>query len=123
MLLLALALLCIPAAGTAQELTGLFSAVYDGVGEGLEAGAIQALAGMDQELTLGLSPSEARIEEGKTLRLTITAGNPRPQETSVSIALTMPERLAAQPDAAWEATLPAAQMDAETDQQDNNNGT
>lgn len=114
MLLLALALLCIPAAGTAQELTGLFSAVYDGVGEGLEAGAIQALAGMDQELTLGLSPSEARIEEGKTLRLTITAGNPRPQETSVSIALTMPERLAAQPDAAWEATLPAAQMDAET---------
>ena len=36
MLLLALALLCLPAAGMAQELNGLFSAVVGGISDGLE---------------------------------------------------------------------------------------
>lgn len=114
MLLLALALLCLPAAGTAQELDGLFSAVVGGISDGLEESARMALAGMEQELTLGLAPEAERIEQGRALRLTITAGNPRPQETVVSIALLLPARLSAAPDAAWQATLPAAQPDPET---------
>ena len=114
MLLLALALLCLPAAGMAQELNGLFSAAVGGISDGLEESARMAIEGMEQELTLELSPEAERIEQGRALRLTITAGNPRPQETDVSIALLLPERLSAVPDAAWQATLPAAQPDPET---------
>lgn len=114
LLLLALALLLLPAAGTAQELPDLLSAVYDGIGEGLKEGTVAALAGMDQELTLEIEPESARIEEGKTLRLTVTAGNPRPVETAVTISLRLPQRLAVTPDAAWEAVLPAATADPQT---------
>ena len=35
MMMLAMALGCMPAAGMAQELPDLFAAVYEGVGEGL----------------------------------------------------------------------------------------
>lgn len=111
MMLLLPALLCLPATGRAEGLPDLFTAVYDGVGEGLESGMTAALAGMNQELTLTMEAESARIEEGKTLRVTITAGNPRPQETAVSLVLKLPERLAAAPDTAWEAVLPAAQAD------------
>lgn len=111
MLLLLPALLCLPATGRAEGLEDLFTAVYDGVGEGLQEGVTAALAGMNEELTLAIQTQSARIEEGKTLRVTVTAGNPRPQETAVSFALKLPDRLAAAPDAAWEAVLPAAKAD------------
>lgn len=114
MMLLLPALLCLPAAARAEGLQDLFTAVYDGVGEGLESGVTAALSGLNEEMTLELSAQSERIEEGKTLRLTITAGNPRPQETKVSFELALPERLAAAPDAAWEAVLPAAQIEPET---------
>ena len=114
MMLLLPALLCIPAAAQAEGLQDLFTAVYDGVGEGLESGVTAALAGLNEELTLDLSAQSERIEEAKTLRLTIAAGNPRPQETAVSFELKLPDRLAAAPDTAWEAVLPAAQIDPAT---------
>jgi len=113
-LLLMLGLALLPQAGVAQDLPDLFSAVYEGVGEGLEMGAMQALAAMDQELTLELAPQSGRIEEGQTICLTITAGNPRPQQAEVELALQLPGRLAAAPDCQWEAVLPAAQLDGET---------
>lgn len=113
MLLLAL-LVCLPAAGMAQGLEELFTAVYDGVGEGLENGVSMALAAMESELTLDIEAESARIEEGKTLRLTVTAGNPHPKEAQVGFSLALPERLSAAPDAAWQAVLPAAQPDPQT---------
>lgn len=114
MMLLLPALLLLPAAARAEGLQELFTAVYDGVGEGLEGGMTAALAAMGEELTLGLDAQSERIEEGKTMRLTITAGNPHPQEARVSFALALPERLAAAPDASWDAVLPAAQIDPQT---------
>ena len=114
MMLLLPALLFLPAAARAEGLQELFTAVYDGVGEGLESGVTAALSAMGEELTLSLAAQSERVEEGKTLRLTITAGNPHPQEARVSFALALPERLAAAPDASWDAVLPAAQMDTET---------
>lgn len=107
-------LLCLPAGGLAEEMTGLFSAAARGIGEGLEMGAAAALAGMDQELKLTLQTQSERIEAGKTIRLTVTAENPRPVDTEVAIALELPKRLSALPDTAWEAALPAAQLDAQT---------
>ena len=110
MMLLALALLMLPAAGLAQDLPDFLSAVYMSAGEGLEQGAMQAMAAMDRELTLEMIPSSDRIEEGQAVRLTIKAGNPRPQQESVKIVLDLPERLTAAPDTAWEAVLPAAEI-------------
>ena len=72
-LFLMLALLLVPAAGSAQELPELFSAVYSGAKEGLQSGMQQAAAGMERELTLGIAVQNAKIEEGKTVTLTITA--------------------------------------------------
>ena len=114
MMVLALALGCMPAAGMAQELPDLFAAVYEGVGEGLEQAMNQSIAAEEGELTLTLEPSQARIEEGRTIQLTVTAGNPLPRAAAVSFALHMPDRLAAAPDTAWDAVLPAAQTDPET---------
>jgi len=114
MMLLALMLLALPAAGLAEDLPDFLSAVYTSVGEGLEQGAMQAMAAMDQELTLEMTPSSERIEEGQNIRLTVRAGNPRPQAASVKITLDLPERLTATPDTAWEAVLPAAEIDPET---------
>ena len=114
MMLLALTLLMIPAAGLAQDLPDFLSAVYTSAGEGLEQGAMQAMAAMDRELTLEMIPSSGRIEEGQTICLAVKAGNPRPQETTVQIALDLPERLTVQPDTAWEAVLPQAELDPET---------
>lgn len=114
MMLLALVLLMLPAAGTAQDLPDFLSAVYTGIGEGLEQGAMQAMAAMDQELTLEMQPSSERIEEGQTIRLTVKAGNPRPQAANVKITLDLPQRLTAAPDTAWEAVLPEAEYDPQT---------
>lgn len=112
MMMLAMALGCMPAAGMAQELPDLFAAVYEGVGEGLYQAVSQSVE--KDELTLTLEPSAMRIEEGKTIQLTVTAGNPLPREAAVSFALHMPQRLASAPDAAWDAVLPAAKTDPET---------
>ena len=113
-MLLALALLMLPAACLAEDLPDFLSAVYTSVGEGLEQGAMQAMAAMDQELTLEMTPSSERIEEGQSICLTIKAGNPRPKAESVKITLDLPKRLTAAPDTVWEAELPAAQIDPET---------
>jgi len=114
MMLLALMLLMLPATGSAQDLPDFLSAVYTGIGEGLEQGAMQAMAAMDQELTLEVLPSSERIEEGQTIFLTIKAGNPRPQAANVRITLSLPQRLAAAPDVEWEAVLPEAAYDPQT---------
>lgn len=114
MVTLAALILLWPAAVSAQGLPDFLSAVYDGIGEGLEAGMSQALASVDQELTLDVVPSQGRLEEGKTITLTVTAGNPRPQETKVQIELKLPERVAAAQDTTWEAVLEPAKLDAET---------
>ena len=113
-LFLALALLLFPAAGSAQELPELFSAVYNSAKEGLKSGMQQAAAGMEKELTLSISLQDARIEEGKNITLTVTATNPRPADTPVTIELLLPQRLSAAPDARWQAVLPAAKADPET---------
>ena len=114
MMMLVLAMLALPATGMAQDLPDFLSAVYTGMSEGLEQGAMQAMAAMDQELTLEMIPESERIEEGQTICLTVRAGNPRPQPAEVGIVLDLPERLTALPDVAWTATLPAAQMDSQT---------
>ena len=67
MMLLALALVCMPAAGFAQELPDLFTAVYEGIGEGLAQAAKPIGMQMQEELTLALSTEDGRIEEGKTM--------------------------------------------------------
>jgi len=114
MMLLALTLLMLPAAGLAQDLPDFLSAVYESAGEGLEQGAMQAMAAMDQELTLEMIPSSERIEEGQTICLSVKAGNPRPQATNVRITLDLPGRLTVMPDLEWEAVLPAAEIDPQS---------
>ena len=109
-----LALLLVPAAGGAQELPELFSAVYSSAKEGLHSGMQQAAAGMDRELTLGVAVQSAKVEEGKTGTLTVTAENPRPVDTPVTFKLLLPQRLTAGPDANWQAVLPAAALDEKT---------
>lgn len=100
--------------GSAQlvglELPELFTQVYESIGEGLAVGAQQA----QSELTLDISTDNVRLEEGKRVLLTITAGNPLEQETAVSFALSLPEWVAADGETAWEAVLPAASVDGET---------
>lgn len=117
LLVLALMLALLPSAGGAEGLPGLLTAVREGIGEGLAAGAAQAQRAMDSDLTLdmiiGGEGFGARIEEGQQLTLTLTAGNPRPVETAVTIELRLPQRLGAA-QTAWEAVLPAAACDPET---------
>lgn len=114
MLLLALLLALAPAAGSAQDLPELFEDVYESIGEGLAQGAELAANSLGEELTLSLQADSARVEEGKTVLLTVTAGNPLAREVSVGITLELPERLRASEGTAWEATLPPAQLDEET---------
>ena len=114
LMLLALAIMLLPAAGLAEDLPDFLSAVYTSASEGLQQGAVQAMAAMDQELTLEMTPSSERIEEGQMVSLTVRAGNPRPQTANVKITLELPERLKATPDMAWEAVLPAAEVDPQT---------
>ncbi|MBQ2991232.1 MAG: hypothetical protein IJD60_08065 [Clostridia bacterium] len=111
---LLLLLMMVPASCCAQALPELFGAAKDSLTEGLSQGAAMAYAAMDQELTLELSAPSGRIEEGKTLTLSIAAGNPRPVETKVVFRLKLPERLQAAQDTTWEAVLPAAERDEET---------
>lgn len=109
--LMVLAALCllIPTVGSAQGLPDFLQAVQTGLSEGLSAGS----AAMEKDLTLSVTASDARVEAGRDVTLTIRAENPRPAETSVALTLSLPERLAAQANEAlaWEAALPAAEMD------------
>ncbi|MBQ8620105.1 MAG: hypothetical protein IJ418_21725 [Clostridia bacterium] len=132
MMLLALLLVIMPAAGLAQDmglaqpagaepvasaeqgLEELFTEVYESIGEGLHMGAQQAQMAVQSDLTLRMETESARLEEGKTVLLEITAGNPLPQDTAVSFALALPGHVTANGETAWEAVLPAAGMDAET---------
>ena len=103
MLLLALLLALAPVAGSAQDLPELFGDVYESIGEGLAQGAGLAADSLGEELTLSLATDSARVEEGKTVVLTVTAGNPLAREVSVGVALELPERLRASEETAWEA--------------------
>ena len=114
MLLLALLLALAPAAGSAQDLPELFGDVYESIGEGLAQGAGLAADSLGEELTLSLATDSARVEEGKTVVLTVTAGNPLAREVSVGVTLELPERLRASEETAWEATLAPAQLNEET---------
>ena len=109
--LMVLAALCllIPTVGSAQGLPDFLQAVQTGLSEGLSAGS----AAMEKDLTLSVTASDARVEAGRDVTLTIRAENPRPAETRVALTLSLPERLAAQANEAlaWEAALPAAEMD------------
>ena len=113
LIVLAAVCLLLPAAGMAQGLPDFFQAVQTGLSEGLAVGAAQTAAAMEKDLTLEISAQENRVEEGKTVVVTIAAQNPRPVETEVSLTLALPERLAmdAGQQSAWKVTLPAAQMD------------
>lgn len=114
MLLLALLLALAPAAGSAQDLPELFGDVYESIGEGLAQGAGLAADSLGEELTLSLATDSARVEEGKTVVLTVTAGNPLAREVSVGVTLELPERLRASEETAWAATLAPAQLNEET---------
>ena len=109
--LMVLAALCllVPTVGSAQGLPDFLQAVQTGLSEGLSAGS----AAMEKDLTLSVTASDARVEAGRDVTLTIRAENPRPAETRVALTLSLPERLAAQANEAlaWEAALPAAEMD------------
>lgn len=114
MLLLALMLALAPAAGSAQDLPELFGDVYESIGEGLAQGVRLAEESLSEELTLSLALDSARVEEGKSVLLQVTAGNPMAKEVSVGITLALPERLRASAETGWEAVLPPAQLDEET---------
>ena len=112
LMLLALLLLSVPAAGSAQNLPELFTGVYESIGEGLAQGV--QLAAMNQELTLDMQLSSGRLEEGKRVALTITAGNPLPYDAQVDFAVKLPKRLKADGETTWSAVLPSASVDAKT---------
>jgi len=63
---------------------------------------------MEEELGVSMQVTDARLEEGKTLVLTVTATNPRLADTPVSFALKLPERLSCAQGDAWDAVLPPA---------------
>ena len=114
MMLLALLLVTAPAAGLAQDMPQLFTQVYEGVGEGLALGVQLMQQAKERELTLALDTDGERLEEGQTLQLMITAGNPLPYETQVSFALSLPEKVTAGAETQWTATLAPAAVDEET---------
>ena len=113
--ILALTALCLalPAGAGAQGLPEFLSTVGEGIGEGMEKGAAVIAASMEEELGVALSVTDARMEAGKTLTLTVTATNPRMADTPVSFALKLPERLACAQETAWDAVLPPAAEQAD----------
>lgn len=116
MSMIVLAALCLlwPMTGAAQGLPAFLDAVEEGLATGLSTGTAQAAEAMDQELTLALTAQAGRLEEGRALTLTLTAGNPRPVDTPVTLTLKLPGRLATAGETTWEAVLPAAKVDEQT---------
>jgi len=108
--ILALTALCLalPAASSAQGLPEFLSTVGAGIGEGVAQSAATIAASMEEELGVSMQVTDARLEEGKTLVLTVTATNPRLADTPVSFALKLPERLSCAQGDAWDAVLPPA---------------
>lgn len=109
--ILALAALCLalPAAAGAQGLPEFLGTVGEGISEGVEKGAAMIASGMEEELGVVLSVTDARLEEGETLALTVTATNPRLADTPVSFTLGLPERLTCAQGNAWDAVLTPAE--------------
>lgn len=110
---LAAAALCmaVPAAANAQGLPEFLDAVSGGAALGVAQSAAKIAASMEEELGLVLALSSERVESGDTVKLTVTAENPRITETAVSFTLDTPQRLALSGEAAWEAVLPPATAD------------
>ena len=108
--ILAVTALCLalPAAAGAQGLPEFLTAVGEGIGEGVERSAAKIAASMEEELGVTVSVESARIEESKTLTLTVTATNPRIADTPVGFSLKLPQRLTCAQGDAWEAVLPPA---------------
>lgn len=106
-------LLCllVPACASAQGLDAFIEAMGEGTAAGITGGARQVFSALDTDLSLSLSASDARVEEGRTMTLTIAAHNPRPQQTPVSIEVMLPSCLSANMKLAWDAVLPAAKVD------------
>ena len=107
-MLCALLMFCATGA-MAEDLPDFLGAVAQGLSEGLQEGA---QAASTQELTLTLDKQDARIEEGRTLLLTITAGNPYPTATDVTLTLDLPQRLVCAQPLTWSAQLKPATADA-----------
>ena len=112
LIVLAAVCLLLPAAGMAQGLPDFFQAVQTGLSEGLAVGAAQTAAAMDKDVRSKSAHRKAAWKRG-TVVVTVTAQNPRPVDAEVSLTLALSERLTldAGQQSAWEATLPAAQMD------------
>ena len=73
--------------------------------------AAQPADAQASDLTLGIETAEGRLDEGKTMTVTITAGNPLPADTPVTLTLALPQRLTSGQETTWEAVLPAATAD------------
>lgn len=106
LLLLGLCLL-LPQVGAAEGLAQLAVGVGEGMSMGLREGVRLASAVKSEDLTLELTTSGARLEEGQKLTVTVTAGNPREEAVPVVIDMKLPERLAASMETTWQALLPA----------------
>lgn len=113
-LILGALLLLMPMGGLAEETPDLLSAVAQGLSEGLSEGLGAAAKENAQELTLSLNAADTRIEEGHTLLLTVTAGNPYPDATDVTLALDLPDRLSCAQPLTWTARLEGATLDPES---------
>jgi len=106
-------LLLTPLSAAAESLPEVLGAVSQGLSEGLEIGA-KSLAAPDTDLTLTLEADDTRLEEGGTLTLTLTAGNPYPQAVDVAFSLALPERLSCIQETTWQTTLEGAKTDPAT---------
>ena len=100
--------MALPCAASAQGLPEFLDVVGEGMAQGVAQSAAMIAASMEEELGLAIAVSDARVEDGKTLTLTVTATNPRLTPTAVSFSLNVPERLACGGETQWEALLPAA---------------
>ncbi len=104
----------LPLGATAESLPEVLGAVSQGLTEGLTEGLEKAAQFPDQDLSLTLTAEDTRIEEGRTLLLTITAGNPYPAAADVTLTLELPERLSCAQPLTWQAQLAPAKADPET---------
>ena len=103
----------LPLSATAESLPEVLGAVSQGLSEGLKEG-MQQLNAAGQDLSLTLTAKDARLEEGQTMQLTLTAGNPYPQPADVTFTLELPDRLSCAQPLTWQAQLEAAKTNPET---------
>ena len=109
-------LTALPLGGVAEDLPQVLGAISQGLHEGLTEGIdVIASAGTQaitaQDLSLSLTAQDARIEEGRTLPLTITAENPYPAAADVTLTLDLPARLTCAQSVSWQAQLAPAGID------------